>query len=142
MKKLFTLCLLVVTMCAVAQEQIVKRIAIPEIVDKTGEVPTAIKRMLRISLTSTVARTPGYECISMPNAFQNDNQTPTVESYLLIAEVVPIMDDNIMVDARLLDAESASIIRATPPTMVSTRDLKKMQESFSQIGETLLSSQE
>ncbi len=139
MKKLLTLCLLAVTMCAAAQEQPVKCVAIPEIADKTGQVPDSIKQMLHNSLIYAVACTPGYECIDMSINFQDVNQTPKSASYLLIAEVSPFKGDNVMVSANLLDTETAQLINTIPTTVVSTQNLEELKETFSQIGKKLLS---
>ncbi len=140
MRKLLTLCLLAVTMCAAAQEQVQsKRVAVPEIVDKTGQVQDTIKQMLQNSLIYAVARTPGYECIDMSINFQDVNQIPKSASYLLIAEVTPFMGNNVMVSANLLDAETAQLINTIPTTMVSTQNLEELKETFSQIGKKLLS---
>lgn len=142
MKHFLTLCLLAVTLCAVAQEQTVKHVTIPQIVDRTGQVPDAIKQMLRTSLTFAVARTSGYECIDMSDNFQDGNQTPKCASYLLIAEVSPFMDGNVMVIATLLDKETAQVINAVPTTIVSTKNLTELAKTFGQMGETLLTPQE
>ena len=139
MKKLLTLCLLAVTMCVAAQEQPIKSVAVPEIVDKTGQVSTVIKQLLQKSLIQAVARTPGYECIDMSINFQDLNQTPKSASYLLIAEVSPFKGDNVMVSANLLDAETAQLINTIPMTIVSTQNLEKLKETFSQIAKKLLS---
>lgn len=141
MKKLLTLCLLAVTMCAMAQEQTIKRVAIPEIVDKTREVPTTIKQMLRTSLTSTVVRTPGYECVDMSNNLLYGYQMPKRASYRLVAEVSPFMDDKIMVGVKLVDTETAQLINAVPTIMVSTKNQTKLAKTFAQMGKKLLSSQ-
>lgn len=139
MRKLLTLCLLAVTMCAAAQEQVQsKRVAVPEIVDKTGQVQDTIKQMLQNSLIYAVARTPGYECIDMSNNIQDGNQTIKRASYLLIAEIIPFKGDCVMVSASLLDAETAQLINAIPTTIVSTQNLEKLKETFSQIVKKLL----
>lgn len=110
MKKLFTLCLLAVTMCAVAQEQTeAKRIAILETVDKENAVPYGIKLQLRQSITFAISRTPGYDAynrvdMSSINGEQTFQRTGMVSdadikklgvmtgaAYVLIAEAAHTM---------------------------------------------------
>ncbi len=59
MKKLFTLCLLAVTMCAVAQTR--KTVAVLDAVDKQGNIPTAYLSMIRNTMITAVTNTTDYE---------------------------------------------------------------------------------
>lgn len=108
MKKLFTFCLLALTMCVNAQEQTEsKRIAILETVDKTGEVDYAYELQLRQSLTFAINKTPGYKGynrldmaqINSEHDFQRTGLVSDADikrlgqmagaAYVLIAEVTP-----------------------------------------------------
>lgn len=156
MKKLFTLCLLAVTMCAVAQEQNQsKRIAILETVDKEGSVPYGIKLQLRQSITFAIAHTLGYEAynrvdmssISKEHDFQRTGMVSDADirklgamtgaSYVLIAEAAPYDDSHIIVSANLVNVESAQVENATFP-IVSQKDPEAMTESCKKIAKILL----
>lgn len=156
MKKLFTLCLLAVTMCAVAQEQVQsKRIAILETVDKDGTVPYGVKLQLRQSITFAISRTPGYDAynrvdMSSINGEQTFQRTGMVSdadikklgimtgaAYVLIAEAAPYDDTHIIITANLVDVETAQVESATYP-IVSEKEPEAMAESCKKIAQILL----
>lgn len=156
MKHLLTLCLLAITMCAVAQEQTqAKRIAILETVDKENAVPYGIKLQLRQSITFAISRTPGYDAynrvdMSSINGEQTFQRTGMVSdadikklgvmtgaAYVLIAEAAPYDDSHIIITANLVNVESAQVESATYP-VVSKKDPEAMAESCKKIAQTLL----
>ena len=156
MKKLLTLCLLAVTMCAMAQEQVQsKRIAILETVDKDGTVPYGIKLQLRQSITFAISRTPGYDAynrvdMSSINGEQTFQRTGMVSdadikklgvmtgaAYVLIAEAAPYDDAHIIITANLVNVESAQVESATYP-IVSDKNPEAMAESCKKIAQILL----
>ena len=156
MKKLLTICLLAVTMCAMAQEQVQsKRIAILETVDKDGTVPYGIKLQLRQSITFAISRTPGYDAynridMSSINGEQTFQRTGMVSdadikklgvmtgaAYVLIAEAAPYDDAHIIITANLVNVESAQVESATYP-IVSDKDPEAMAESCKKIAQILL----
>lgn len=59
MKHLLTLCLLAITMCAVAQTK--KTVAVLDAVDKQGNIPTAYLSMIRNTMITAVTNTTDYE---------------------------------------------------------------------------------
>lgn len=156
MKKLFTICLLAVTMCVVAQEQTqTKRIAILETVDKMDGVPYGVKLQLRQSLTFSITQTPGYEGYSRVDMSsitgeQNFQRTGMVKdedikrlgemtgaAYVLIAEAAPYDDDHIIITANLINVETARVEKATPPE-VSKKTPEDMGKSCTLIANILL----
>lgn len=156
MKKLLTLCLLAVTMCAVAQEQTeTKRIAILETVDKTDKVDYAYELQLRQSLTFAINITPGYKGYNRLDMAQINNEhnfqrTGFVSdadikklgqmagaAYVLIAEVTPYSGGKLMILANLVNVESGEIENSTPP-ITSAMDDASMAEACKKIAQTLL----
>lgn len=156
MKKLLTLCLLAVTLCAVAQEHTqAKRIAILETVDKENAVSYGVKLQLRQSITFAISRTPGYEAfnrvdmssISGEQSFQRTGMVSDADikklgimtgaSYVLIAEAAPYDDAHIIITANLVNVESAQVESATYP-IVSDKDPEAMAESCKKIAQILL----
>ena len=156
MKHLLTLCLLAVTMCAVAQEQVQsKRIAILETVDKEGTVPYGVKLQLRQSITFAISRTPGYDAynrvdMSSINGEQTFQRTGMVSdadikklgvmtgaAYVLIAEAAPYDDAHIIISANLVNVETAQVENATYP-IVSDKEPEAMAESCKKIAQILL----
>ncbi len=156
MKKFLALCLLAVTMCAFAQEQVQsKRIAILETVDKDGTVPYGVKLQLRQSITFAISRTLGYDAynrvdMSSINGEQTFQRTGMVSdtdikklgvmtgaAYVLIAEAAPYDDTHIIITANLVNVESAQVESATYP-IVSEKNPEAMAESCKKIAQILL----
>ncbi len=156
MKHLITLCLLAVTMCAAAQEQVQsKRIAILETVDKTDKVDYAYELQLRQSLTFAINKTPGYKGynrldMAQINSEHNFQRTGFVSdadikklgqmagaAYVLIAEVTPYSGGKLMILANLVNVESGEIENSTPP-VTSDMDDASMTEACKKIAQILL----
>ncbi len=156
MKHLITLCLLAVTMCAAAQEQVQsKRIAILETVDKTDKVDYAYELQLRQSLTFAINKTPGYKGynrldMAQINSEHNFQRTGFVSdtdikklgqmagaAYVLIAEVTPYSGGKLMILANLVNVESGEIENSTPP-VTSDMDDSSMTEACKKIAQILL----
>ena len=153
MKKLFTLCLLAVTLIAGAQN--VKKVAILETVDKAGNVPYGVKLQVRSSLTYAISRTPGYEgydrvdiaSITGEQSFQrtgmvSDEQIKklgvmTGAQYVLIAEAALYDDQNIIITAKVLDVETGGIANSARPAIAS-KDPEKMEEACIKLAKTLM----
>lgn len=154
MKKhfLITLLLIAFAMAATAQN---KKIAILETVDKKGDVPYGILLQLRGNLTYAISNTPGYvgyERVDMAQIlgehdFQrtgmvNEEQIRRLGemtgcSSILVAEAAVYDKDNIIITAKILNVETASVEKAVPPLIASTNP-KEMQEACVEVAEKLL----
>lgn len=154
MKKhfLITLLLMAFAMAATAQN---KKIAILETVDKKGDVPYGILLQLRSNLTYAISNTPGYEGYDRVDMSQilgehdfqrtglvSDEQIRKLGvmagvSSIVIAEAAVYDKDNIIITAKILNVETASVERAVPPQISST-DPEKMQKACEGLADKLL----
>lgn len=154
MKKhfLITLLLMAFAMAATAQN---KKIAILETVDKKGDVPYGILLQLRSNLTYAISNTPGYEGYDRVDMSQilgehdfqrtglvSDEQIRKLGvmagvSSIVIAEAAVYDKDNIIITAKILNVETASVERAVPPQISST-DPDKMQKACEGLADKLL----
>lgn len=136
MKKaiLLTLLFLTFSLWAMAQN---KKVAILETVDKVGNVPYGICLQLRSNLTYAISSTPGYEGydrvdmsqIMDEHSFQrtglvNDTQIRkfgemTGCSYILVAEAAVYDNNYIIITAKILNVETASVENSAPPQIAS-----------------------
>ena len=154
MKKhfLITLLLMAFAMAATAQN---KKIAILETVDKEGNVPYGIRLQLRSNLTYAISNTPGYEGYDRVDMSQiigehdfqrtgmvSDEQIRqlgemTGASSILVAEAAVYDKDNIIITAKILNVETASVERAVPPQISSTNP-REMQKACEELANKLL----
>lgn len=154
MKKhfLITLLLMAFAMAATAQN---KKIAILETVDKEGNVPYGIRLQLRSNLTYAISNTPGYEGYDRVDMSQiigehdfqrtgmvSDEQIRqlgemTGASSILVAEAAVYDKDNIIITAKILNVETASVERAVPPQISSTNP-REMQKACEELADKLL----
>lgn len=126
MKKTFLLtCMLLTTLLIGAQS--IKKVAIPEVVDKEGKLSYAQKVLLRSTMARAITNREGYEAydrtdvdvILSEHAFQrtgyvSDEQIKrlgemTGVSYILVTEGIPVGTDHIFVSARIIDIETAKV---------------------------------
>ena len=154
MKKhfLITLLLMAFAMAATAQN---KKIAILETVVKEGNVPYGIRLQLRSNLTYAISNTPGYEGYDRVDMSQiigehdfqrtgmvSDEQIRqlgemTGASSILVAEAAVYDKDNIIITAKILNVETASVERAVPPQISSTNP-REMQKACEELADKLL----
>lgn len=154
MKKQFliTLMLMVFAMAATAQN---KKIAILETVDKKGDVPYGILLQLRSDLTYAISKTPGYEGydrvdmaqIVGEHDFQRTGMVSDAQirklgemtgaSSILVAEAAVYDKDNIIITAKILNVETASVERAVPAQISSTNP-REMQDACMELADKLL----
>lgn len=104
-----------------------KKVAILETVDKEGNVPYALKLMVRSSLSTAIAETPGYEAydrvdvasILGEHEFQRTGLIKeddikrlgemTGAAYILVAEVAYLNETTIIILSKFLNVETAKI---------------------------------
>ena len=148
--------LMVLSLAATAQN---KKIAILETVDKKGNVPYGVCLQLRGSLTYAISSTPGYEGydrvdmaeIMDEHDFQrtgvvSDEQirklgVMTGCSSILVAEAAIYDAAHIIITAKILDVETASVTRSAPPIISSTKP-EEMQRACEETANKLLAVEE
>lgn len=127
MKKLLSLCLLVVTMCAVAQQK--KTVAILDAVDKQGNIPAAYLSMIRNTMITVVTNTSDYEAydrtsldaIASEQNFQRSGQVDDEQikrlgkmagvDYVLVTEADAV-DGWLTMIVKILNVETAKYEKA------------------------------
>ncbi|MBO5873474.1 MAG: hypothetical protein J6Q35_00400 [Rikenellaceae bacterium] len=123
--KMLIAAILLATSCSVFAQ--CRTVAIPEIVDKTGKLPHAVKSMLRNSFSESVNSLPGFssydrtsdiDAILDEHLFQQSGLVSessrkqikmTGAKYLLIAEA-SIFNGQLYVTAKIVDVETARIV--------------------------------
>lgn len=158
MKKisLLIMLLLAFAMAATAQN---KKIAILETVDKKGNVPYGVCLQLRSSLTYAISSTPGYEgydrvdmaSIMGEHDFQrtgmvSDEQIQRLGEMtgctsILVAEAAIYDANHIIITAKILDVETASVKSSVPPKVSSTKP-EEMQAACEEVASKLLTVEE
>lgn len=154
MKKLFTILISVLTLTVFAQEE-VKRIAILETVDRTGDVSLGVKNLLRQSITFGINRIPGYEGynridmaqITGEHNFQRTGYVSdedikklgamTGAAYVLIAEATTYDAEHILVFANLVDVVSGRITNSSIPKVAGIAP-NEMYEDCAEVAKSLL----
>lgn len=148
----FVLMLMALSLTATAQN---KKIAILETVDKKGNVPYGVSLQLRSNLTYAISNTPGYEgydrvdmaSIVGEHDFQrtglvSDEQIRQLGimtgcDYILVAEAAVYDVRHILITAKILNIETASVERSVPP-QVSSTDPDEMQLACVELANMLL----
>lgn len=123
---LFVICLFVHFVNAQAVQD-VKKVAITEVVDREGNISYGIKLMFRSCLSNAVTNTVGYEgydrvdisSIMDEQEFQRTGLVSDVEirklgemtgaSYILVAEMAKVDENNFFITAKILDVETAKL---------------------------------
>ena len=124
MKRLF---LILLFFCSIEVYGDTKKVAILETVDKEGNVSYALKLMVRSSLSTAIAETPGYEAydrvdiasILGEHEFQRTGLIKdddikrlgemTGAAYILVAEVAYLNETTIIILSKFLNIETAKI---------------------------------
>lgn len=126
MKKLLTLCLLAVTICAVAQK---KTVAVLDAVDKQGKIPSAYLSMIRNTMITAITNTTDYEAydrtsldaIASEQNFQRSGQVDDEQikrlgkmagvDYVLVTEADAV-DGWLTMIVKILNVETAKYEKA------------------------------
>lgn len=142
-KSILIFCLAFVSLCAMADKTPkgtppVKKVAILEIVDKTGQVSYAHKLMLRTNLTKAITEAEGYEGFDRTDldallgeqTFQRTGMVTneqikrvgelTGAQYILVAEAVMVDSLTIFASSKIIDVETAQTIKAESQLMRAT----------------------
>ena len=155
-KSILTLIFIALAFMASAQT---KKVAILETVDKEGNVPYAVRLMLRTNLTYAISNTTGYEGYDRVDVSQimgeqdfqrtgmvNDEQIRRLGemtgcSSILVAEAVLYDNSHIIVTAKILNVETASVENSAPPQIASTSP-EELQEACRQLAFKLIGVQD
>ena len=140
MKKRIVLLILIVSPLLLAAQ--VKKVAILDVVDRTGTVDVFSMFLLKSELTSAISKTPGYEAYDRTDldqilSEQNFQRTGNVSddqikklgemtgaSYVLVAEAM-VSGGFMAVAAKILDVETAGIFASENEMMkASAEDIK------------------
>lgn len=145
--------LLMLSALVVAQNT--KKVAILETVDKENKVSYGIKLQLRSSLTYAISSTAGYEgydrvdmsSIMGEHNFQRTGYVSDAQikklgemtgaSSILVAEAAVYDATHIIITAKILNVETASVENSAPPQIAGT-DPEAMQNACTQLAAKLL----
>lgn len=124
-----------------------KRVVIPEIVNRIGDISYMMKTLLRGMLKDGVTLA-GYEVytrsdimaqVTGNNDFQQSGYISAEDirkigimmsaAYVLVAEATTYDDTNIFISAKLIDVETSSIVTISGTKVLATNDLTKMKEA-------------
>jgi len=152
--RIFILILLALSVSTTSMAQN-KKVAILETVDREGNVPYGVKLQLRSNLTYAISNTNGYEGYDRVDMTQimgeqdfqrtgmvSDEQIRklgemTGASSILVAEVAIYDSQNIVLTAKILNVETASVENSTPPIIVSTEP-EALQKASNKLASKLL----
>ncbi len=105
-----------------------KKVAITEVVDKTGDVARGTKTFIRTALTDAITNSDGYEgydSISFLSLVVNFDKTGNVTSsaltyvrkqlmeYVLVSEVTPLDKKTVLLSAKIVDATNGKIVTSS-----------------------------
>ncbi len=150
-KILLTLITLIITIPIFGQSNYTKRVAILETIDKEGRVPYAVKLMIRSNLAQAITATSNYEgydrvdvaSIMDEQEFQrtglvDDSQIKKLDEmngaqFILISEVVMLDEQNLYIAAKILDVESAQIVKTVNAgSAIMAVEVQKMCKTMSE----------
>ena len=138
LRTIFLLLALAVATTAFAQQN--KRIAILETVDKEESVPYGVKLLVRCKLSDIITSTPGYEAydrvdiasIMSEHDFQKTGLVNDLDlkklgemtgaDYVLVAEVAKLDSSHFIIASKILDVETAQVIRTSNVQTTSTAE--------------------
>lgn len=125
---LVVLCTLFSTMNVSAQFYNRKKVAITEIVDKSGDVAPGTKEFIRSALTDAITNSEGYEGyaqISFMSLEMNFDKTGNISSttltyikkqmmeYILVSEVIPLDKKTVLLSARIVNTSTGKIVASS-----------------------------
>lgn len=154
MKRIFLFSALLM-LSAFVMAQNTKKVAILETVDKEGNVPYGIRLQLRSNLTYSISSTEGYEgydrvdmsSIMGEHNFQRTGMVSDAQikklgemtgaTSILVAEAAIYDPTHIIITAKILNVETASVENSAPPQIAGT-DPDAMQNACTQLAAKLL----
>lgn len=125
---LVVLCTLLSTMNVSAQFYNRKKVAITEVVDKSGDVAFGTKEFIRSALTDAITNSEGYEGyaqISFMSLEMNFDKTGNISSttltyikkqmmeYILVSEVIPLDKKTVLLSARIVNTSTGKIVASS-----------------------------
>lgn len=105
-----------------------KKVAITEVVDKSGDVADGTKTFIRSALTDAITNSEGYEgydTISFLSLEMNFDRTGSISSatliyvkkqlmeYVLVSEVIPLDKKTVLLSARIVNASNGKIVASS-----------------------------
>ncbi len=105
-----------------------KKVAITEVVDKSGDVAVGTKSYIRSALTDAITNSEGYEgydSISFLSLEMNFDRTGNISSatltyvkkqlmeYILISEVTPLDRQTVLLSARIVNTSTGKIVASS-----------------------------
>ncbi len=105
-----------------------KKVAITEVVDKSGEVSDGTKTYIRTALTNAITNSEGYEgydSISFISLEMNFDRHGNISSatltyvknqmmeYVLISEVTPLDKQTVLLSARIVNTSTGKIVASS-----------------------------
>ncbi|MBR6655033.1 MAG: hypothetical protein IKL20_00300 [Alistipes sp.] len=105
-----------------------KKVAITEVVDKSGDVASGTKTFIRSALTDAITNSDGYEgytSISFLSLEMNFDKTGNISSasltyvkkqlmeYILVSEITPLDKQTVLLSARIVDTSNGKIVASS-----------------------------
>ncbi|MBR1962419.1 MAG: hypothetical protein IKA26_05635 [Alistipes sp.] len=105
-----------------------KKVAITEVVDKSGDVSNGTKTFIRSALTDAITNSEGYEGyaqISFVSLEMNFDRTGNISSttltyvkkqlceYILVTEVTPLDKKTVLLSARIVNTSTGKIVASS-----------------------------
>ena len=105
-----------------------KKVAITEVVDKSGDVAPGTKAFIRSALTDAITNSDGYEgytSISFLSLEMNFDKTGNISSasltyvkkqlmeYILVSEITPLDKQTVLLSARIVDTSNGKIVASS-----------------------------
>lgn len=105
-----------------------KKVAITEVVDKSGDVADGTKTFIRSALTNAITNSEGYEgydSICFMSLEMNFDRTGSLSSatltyvkkqmmeYILVSEVTPLDKTTVLLSARIVNTSSGKIVASS-----------------------------
>ncbi len=105
-----------------------KKVAITEVVDKSGDVAPGTKTFIRSALTDAITNSDGYEgyaSISFLSLEMNFDKTGNISSasltyvkkqlmeYILVSEVTPLDKKTVLLSARIVNTSNGKIVASS-----------------------------
>ncbi len=116
-----------------------KKVAITEVVDKSGDVADGTKMFIRSALTNAITNSDGYEGyvqISFLSLEMNFDKTGNISNatlayvkkqmmeYILVSEVTPLDKRTVLLSARIVDTASGRIVASSSVRTYVSTDLE------------------
>ncbi len=154
--KRFLIFTAMIMLSAVVMAQNTKKIAILETIDKENKVEYGVEFLLRGYLTDAINRMPGYEgydrvdmaSIMGEHNFQRTGYVSDAQikklgemtgaSYIILAEAAMLGADKIIINAKIIDVETARIENTARPKMANVSDDNSMIKACAELAIELL----